>query len=260
MTTLSDVDINAAMAKGRLVVGGVAGQVGPACYELRMGPIYYDLTEDDKRIDAGATNTVLIKPGHRVVLITQEQLAVPDDMIARVTSKGSLFSVGLSPASTYADPGFKGNLGVVTQNLSDKYIELPVGEPIAKVDFSPLSSAAAKPYSGQHGFQTQIWPIKHHLQKTYDAVKNDPRVDTELEEAYKILPGATARILKQLYRRQRVIDWAIVATLVVNSLLLGALSNKWFEPFVAVVTELIATGIIAVMVYRSTLKGYLDAN
>jgi hypothetical protein len=36
----------------------------------------------------------------------------------------------LNPVATHADPGFGGNLGIVTQNLSDKFIELPQGEPI----------------------------------------------------------------------------------------------------------------------------------
>jgi dCTP deaminase len=195
MTTLCDADIEAAMANGNLVRGGDVSQIGPACYELRMGTIYYDLTEGDRRIDASQSGKILLKPGHRVVLITQEELAVPANIIARVASKGSLFSVGLSPVSTYADPGFSGNLGVVTQNLSDKYIEIPVGEPIAKVDFSLLSNAVKRPYRGQHGFQTQIWPIKHYLQKTYQEVKHDPRVESEQAEADKILPRATANVL-----------------------------------------------------------------
>ncbi len=55
--------------------------------------------------------------------------------------KGSLFSIGLSHVATYADPGFKGNLGIVTQNLSDKYIVPPPGEQIAKIDFTQLSGA-----------------------------------------------------------------------------------------------------------------------
>src|SRR5262249_35543113 len=147
---------------------GTEDQLGPACYELRMGSIYYDLTEADRRIDVGPSGTVLVKPGHRVVLITQEELMVPNDVIARVVNKGSLFSVGLSPVCTYADPGFSGNIGIVTQNISDKYIELPVGESIAKVDFSRLGRAVRRPYQGQHGFQTKIWPIKHHLQKAYN--------------------------------------------------------------------------------------------
>jgi dCTP deaminase len=66
---------------------------------------------------------------------------------------------------------------VVTQNISDKYIELPVGESIAKIDFARLPKDVDHPYKGQHGYKTQIWPIKYHLQKTYAQVSNDPRVE-----------------------------------------------------------------------------------
>lgn len=73
-----------------------------------MGNVYYDLTEGDQPIAIAAGQDILIKPGHRVVLITHEELAVPDDVLARVVSKGSLFSIGLSTVATYADPGSPG--------------------------------------------------------------------------------------------------------------------------------------------------------
>jgi len=41
--TLSDIEIQTDMAAGRLVPNGEPTQVGPACYELRMGRVYYDL-------------------------------------------------------------------------------------------------------------------------------------------------------------------------------------------------------------------------
>lgn len=249
MTTLSDVEIETRMAKGELVRNGSTRQLGPACYELRMGTVYYDLTEGDRRIDVPANGTVLIKPGHRVVLISLEELVIPNDVIARVTSKGSLFSIGLSPVSTYADPGFSGNIGIVTQNLSEKFIELPVGEPISKVDFSMLSSSARKPYCGQHGFQTQIWPIRHQLQKTYEELKNDPRVDSEEVEAYKILPRATVSVLRKIQRRQRRIDWAILGAVFLNALVLAAVTNNWLEIAVAIWTNLISTALVAGFVW-----------
>jgi len=249
MATFSDSEIAARMAKGELVKGGVASNLGPACYELRMGSVYYDLTEGDKRIDATASGTVLIKPGHRVVLITEEELVIPDDVIARVTSKGSLFSVGLSPVSTYADPGFAGNMGIVTQNLSEKFIELPIGESIAKVDFSMLTGKAKSPYRGQHGFQTKIWPIRHQLQKTFEDVKNDPRVETEEAESYKILPKATVSALRVIQRKQRRIDWAILAAVVLNALVLAAVIGKWVDIAVAIWTNLVSTAIVAIFVW-----------
>lgn len=255
MTTLSDADIKEKMRANELIRGGNPLRIGPACYELRMGAIYYDLTESDRRIDVSTINgSVLIKPGHRVVLIMEEELDIPNDIIARVTSKGSLFSISLSPVSTYADPGFAGNLGIVTQNLSDKYIEIPIGEPIAKIDFSHLSSAAENPYRGQHGFQTQIWPIKHQLQKTYEEVKKDPRIGTEEDEAFKILPHATACALKQLKLKQRKIDASILILLIFNTLILAALSSKFIEPIVAVGTNLISTAIVGVWMWISRTK------
>ena len=138
MTTLSDVDISAEIQARGLIRGADPGRLAGACYELRMGNVYYDLTEGGKRFALTPGQIVLIKPGHRVVLITAEELEVPPDILVRVVSKGSLFSVGLSPVATYADPGFGGNLGIVTENVSDKYIELPQGEPIAKADFTRL--------------------------------------------------------------------------------------------------------------------------
>ena len=255
MTTLSDFEISARMDAGELVRGGDHARVGPACYELRMGTVYYDLTEDDKRLDVGTSGNILIKPGHRVVLISQEELVVPRDIIARVTSKGSLFSIGLSPVSTYADPGFVGNLGIVTQNLSDKYIKIPVGEPIAKVDFSSLSAAARTAYRGQHGYQTQIWPIKHQLQKSFQEVQSDPRVDSEEDEANKIIPRATASVLARLQRKQMVIDGAILINLVVNTLVLAAVSTKFIDPIVSVVTNLVASAIVGVLMLNVRRKG-----
>jgi len=90
MPTLSDTDIKARMANSTLILGRDISHVGPACYELSMGSIYYDLTEGDRRIDASHSGSILIKPGHRTVLITKEELKIPYDIIARVTSKGSL--------------------------------------------------------------------------------------------------------------------------------------------------------------------------
>lgn len=249
MTTLSDQDISQKIAQGDLIRKGTDTQIGPACYELRMGNVYYDLTEAGRRIEADTYGSVLIKPGHRVVLITQEELAIPHDIIARVTSKGSLFSIGLTPVSTYADPGFNGNLGIVTQNISDRYIELPIGEAIAKIDFSVLSSAVTSPYQGQHGYKTQIWPIRSNLQKSYQDVHADPRVESEEAEANKILPSATAAALKYIRKKQRHIDVAIFVAILVNVLTISVVSTKALDTIISLVINLISTVLVGVYMW-----------
>ncbi|QIB52409.1 hypothetical protein [Pseudomonas sp. OIL-1] len=254
MTTLADTEIGARMDSGSLIVKGSRNQIGPACYELRMGNVYYDLTESDSPIELPTkrgSRQVLIKPGHRVVLITQEELAIPNDVIARVSSKGSLFSIGLTPVSTYADPGFRGNLGIVTQNTSDKYITLPIGEPIAKIDFSLLASEAKTPYSGQHGFQTRIWPIRHQLVKSYKEIKDDPRVESEEAESYKILPDAMVTVLREIQHRQRWINICLLLTILINSLSLAAVVKDFVEIAVALAINLISAMLVPVVMALS---------
>src|SRR4051812_40419063 len=111
MTTLTDIEIKAEVELARLIRNGNSEQAVGACYELRLGNVYYDLTVSDRPILVAQGQDILIKPGHRVVLITHEELNVPHNMLTRIVSKGSLFSIGLSPVATYADPGFSGNLG-----------------------------------------------------------------------------------------------------------------------------------------------------
>jgi len=201
MKTMADHEIEVAIARGELILDAdPAGCVG-ACYELRMGDVYYDLTEGEKRWEVPPDGTVLIKPGHRVVLITHERLALGANVFARIVSKGSLFSIGLSAVATYADPGFRGRIGIVTQNVSDKYIVLPKLERIAKVDFTTLETEAKRPYQGQHGFETEIWPIKHHLQKTREQLGDDPRLGGPPSVAPQVATSSM-ETLASLTRRQ----------------------------------------------------------
>lgn len=252
MTTLADKDIEARMAAGDLIVNGSRGQIGPACYELRMGDNYYDLTEANTLIelsDKGNLREVLIKPGHRVVLITKEELSIPHNIIARVISKGSLFSIGLTPVSTYADPGFRGNLGIVTQNMSDKYITLPIGEPIAKIDFSLLTNESKTPYLGQHGFHTKVWPIRHQLIKNYQDIKNDPRVESEEVESHKILPQATVTALREIKKRQLRVNFYLLTFAVLNSITLTAVYANLLE-----IAAALTINILSALIFSITMK------
>lgn len=254
MTTLNDTDIAAEMTHGRLIKGGDKGQLSGACYELRLGNVYYDLTESDHPITLTQGEDILIKPGHRVVLITHEELDVPDDVLTRIVSKGSLFSVGLSPVATYADPGFSGQIGIVTQNVSDKYILLPQLEPIAKADFTRLTGAVSKTYRGQHGFRTQIWPIKHQLQKTHTQVAGDPRVKTEKEEGYILLPQATANILRKLEKRQWFSDAAIIVAVVLNAIAVFLVGNNLIGNLQGLIGSLVASVIVGFVVFYGNRK------
>ena len=245
MTTLSDKELEEEFKSGNLIADPNFDMLDGSSYELRLGDVYYDLNEDSKRFKLEPGENVLIKPGHRVVLITEEELDVPADIAVRVVSKGSLFAVGLSPVATYADPGFKGKLGIVTQNISDKYIELPRGEPIAKAEFCELTSEAKRLYEGQHGFQMEIWPIKTQLQRSHAEVAADRRVRSEKEEALSLLPVATATVIRRMEATQFWTNIGLFVAIVFNALLILLVNEKVIEGLIGIIASLIATAIIA---------------
>lgn len=250
MTTLSDNEIAHEIGSQRLVRNADLAMLEGACYQLRMGTIYYDLTESGRRLALQSGEAALIKPGHRVVLITAEELDVPYDILVRVVSKGSLFSVGLAPVATYADPGFAGNVGIVTQNISDRYIELPQLEPIAKADFTRLTSPTSRPYQGQHGFQLGIWPIKTHLQKEYMEVAGDRRLLSEKEEAFALLPSATRTVIRRIESTQMWTDLALGLAIVINAVTLFLVGGKLMDNIYGIVGNLVASALLSLGVLR----------
>ncbi|RYB01454.1 hypothetical protein, partial [Lichenibacterium ramalinae] len=137
-----------------------------------------------------------------------------------------------------------GHLGIVTQNIGDKFIVLPQLEPIAKADFTRLTGPSLQPYKGQHGYQTAIWPIKHHLQKTYAEVRMDARVGTEKEEGYRLLPQATAVVLRSLERRHRFVDIAILIVVVINATSIFLVNNKLIDNVQGLVCNLLSSLIV----------------
>lgn len=251
MTVLSNIEIEALIAEGKLIKNSAANRVGAASYELRAGKTYFDLTENNLRIDLSPKESMLIKPWHRVVILTHESLDIPNNILARVVSKGSLFSVGLSAVCTQADPGFKGQLGIVTQNFSDKYIKIDQGQAIAKIDFSLLSSESTKPYGGQYGFQSNFWPIDTTLQKQYSEVASDRRVVSELEEAYKVLPRDVSQVIMSLIGKQRRVSIAILVLLAINTLTLAfaILPSKPIEMATAIIINLISQALISAFIF-----------
>lgn len=251
MTVLSNIQIEELIAQGTLIKNSAASRVGAACYELRAGKTYFDLTENNLRIDLTPRESIIIKPWHRVVILTQESLEIPNNILARVVSKGSLFSVGLSAVCTQADPGFKGQLGIVTQNFSDKYIKIDQGQAIAKIDFSLLSSESTKPYDGQHGFKSNIWPIDTTLQKQHKELASNPRVDSELNEAYKVLPRDVSQVLMSLIGNQKKVSAAILALLIINTatLTFSLIPSKPIETATAIIINLASQLLISAFVF-----------
>lgn len=241
MSVLSNDNI-IGMIRNGLINNSDQSCIGASTYEVRMGNEYFDLTEDNKREVLVPGQKVIIKPGHRVVLITKENFSIPNDIVARIISKGSLFTIGLSPVATMADPGFSGNIGLVTQNLSDKYIILDQGEKLAKVEFSFLSTPSSKPYQGQHGFQSRHWPYRDDLVKSYEEalfIAGQGKIKSELEEASLIIPKPVIDALNKTRRKQRNMTVVFVLFASINIIMTVLIYNQAFETIYGLLSSFI---------------------
>jgi dCTP deaminase len=201
---LSDDDIRCEAEEGRLIVGGYLPQnVYQTCYELRVGSIYYDLSDAGRRVEVSPGDHILLKPFQQIVVITQEELSIPDDIVGRVLLKGRMFSVGIAPVHTYADPGFSGKLGIVLFNVSQNYLKLDPGSAIAKLEFERLPRAVSKPYAGQHGYQTEIWPIADQHILSESEKRRDRRIKSTGDELSRAFGSDFGRILDRIYSFER---------------------------------------------------------
>lgn len=188
--TLSDRQIKTMVRNGLLISDEYSEEcVQQACYELRVGTDYYELGSTTKQRVTSEFGNVLLKPHQLTVVLTRESVNIPHNIVGRILTKGQLFSVGILPVNTYADPGFQGKLGIVMYNASHNYLKIPFEKPIAKIEFSQLSDGVEKLYSGQHGYQTEIWPVQKSLILSNADALQDTRVSSikdELLDSYGI--------------------------------------------------------------------------
>ncbi|MDD2732341.1 MAG: hypothetical protein PHF56_00245 [Desulfuromonadaceae bacterium] len=242
--TLNDRQIIELCENSELITGDyLPKQVQQACYELRAGTVYYDLTEGHKRITVPDGGNVLIKPRHMVAIITREELKLPLDMLGRILTKGAFFSLGLTPVNTYADPGFSGNLGIVLFNSSINHIKIPIDSSIAKIEFSRLMYPVEGTYSGQHGYKTSIWPIREDLLMTDAEIKQDPRIGDPLHELVIQQGVLFGEIVKRVFKYERRLFILAAILLSINILVIWAVQGTSFQ----VTAVAVALGIISNM-------------
>lgn len=159
---LTDEDIILLGENDLLISNGFdRSQVKQTCYELRVGNVAYFLSrpEIERKIRVDEQHPLVMRPREVVTIITHEEVELPDFILGRIISKGQLFSIGLSPVITYADPGFSGNLGITFINLSNRTIKLNYKDTICKIEFAKLGKPVNSPYRGPHNFAAKIWPI-----------------------------------------------------------------------------------------------------
>lgn len=252
--TLSDFDIMNYCREGKLIIENYCEKnIRQACYELRASNICYDLVNGNKKNVLKEGEYILIKPKQMIVIITMEKLELSSDILGRILTKGKLFSIGLLPINTYADPGFVGQLGVVFNNLSNNFIKIHPGEAIAKIEFSKLENPVNRPYSGQHGYQTKIWPTPEEMILTEEEIKKDKRIKTVEEEIELSYGEGVGQIINRVFKFERYLILSTAFYLLFSLILIAILANeRVLSPITSVIIGVISNVVFQLLVYFST--------
>jgi len=252
--TLNDSDILDLCSKGNLIDENFdEKRIKQACYELRCGNIYYDPSTPNERKTVNEGENILLKPKQTLIIITHESLRLPADILGRILTKGVLFSLGIVPMNTYADPGFSGKLGIVMSNISNNYIKLIPGSSIAKIEFSRLQAPVSRPYSGQHGYQTEIWPMKLDMIMKADEIKKDSRIKGVVEEVELSYGSDLAMIIKRVFvlERKLILSASLYFMAMIILIALIAESN-WLSTTISVIIGVCSNIIFQLLFFAST--------
>lgn len=255
MGTLNDLEIKNMCHNGELITEEFyENNVKQACYELRASNLYYDVYKSDCSIDINKNNYkyILIKPKQCVVIITKEKLDLPLDIIGRILTKGVLFSIGISAVNTYADPGFSGRLGIVLMNLSNNYIKIQENDSIAKIEFSRLNKSVSCGYSGQHGYETKIWPMPKEFYLTDDEIKKDDRIKDVFTEYEDMCGKELAIMLRKIFKYERrlfistcimMLICMFMLTISIKFESLSMIKEFWSSVVIGILGSIIATRV-----------------
>nr|WP_216848565.1 MULTISPECIES: dCTP deaminase [unclassified Rathayibacter] len=160
---LSDRDIKLELSSGRVgLTPHDPAMIQPSSVDVRLDRFfrlfdnhrypYIDPAEDQpeltRLVETPAGEAFILHPGEFVLGSTYEEVALPDDIAARLEGKSSLGRLGLLTHSTagFIDPGFTGHVTLELSNVATLPIMLWPGMKIGQMCFFRLSSPAEQPY------------------------------------------------------------------------------------------------------------------
>lgn len=169
MGALSSSAIVERIASGSLVISPVlkSNQIGLSSVDLRMGTValisragsishvnpasYLDrsphghdhhqaLQQKHERYDVPYSKSLLLHPGHLVLVPTLEWVSIPADLQGVVTARSSWAREGLSIATaTIVNPGYRGIITLELANLGQVPISLAPGLRLAQIAFYEMT-------------------------------------------------------------------------------------------------------------------------
>ncbi|MEN5059036.1 dCTP deaminase domain-containing protein [Sphingobacterium kitahiroshimense] len=152
-----------------------------AAYELCLGNEVY-LTDDKNKTKVrlnDENNVITINPGQFALLLTDEVVNVPNNLLGFISIKASEKLKGLINVSGFhVDPGFKGKLLFSVYNASPSSIQLTKGKPYFLIWFSELKNTLSNDY---------LYNSKNHQdQNSIDSKYITPLINGEMVSPHEL--------------------------------------------------------------------------
>ncbi len=133
-------------------------RIDNVAYELCLGNEVYltDSSSGKKEILDDKNSQIVIEPGQFALLLTDEVITIPTNILAFISIKFSQKIKGLINVSGFhVDPGFKGKIIFSVYNAGPATIVMDKGSPYFMIWFCKLTSNST-PYNGTHKGQKNI--------------------------------------------------------------------------------------------------------
>lgn len=93
--------------------------------------------------------TFKLEPDTYYLCLTSESVNMPDDLVAFIIQRSTLFRCGVSLRTAVVDPGYRGALTIGIKNEGPSQFKLQRGARIAQIVFSQVTGDADK-YNGKY--------------------------------------------------------------------------------------------------------------
>lgn len=112
-----------------------------------LGCVSYDLTIDNIIVEDKNVNEYSLKPQEFVMIKTNEELKIPENLVGKIGEKNSLLRLGLFVSGPVYQPGHQTFVFLRVVNMSNKEIKLKKDFKIAQVFFETLTEVPDEPYN-----------------------------------------------------------------------------------------------------------------
>jgi len=131
--------------------------IGGAGVDLRLKAAYRPTSEGfmgktDRKtpeIEEIRDEKIIVEPGKYFLVETIEKVNMPDDVMARVLPRSSLFRCGASLRNAVVDPGYIGTLTFGLKNEGEFNFVVEKGARICQIVFETVQGET-KPYQGKY--------------------------------------------------------------------------------------------------------------